>query len=188
MCGRYQFTASRNDPYLRAVLKQMDARFPNSYQTGDVHPGDRAVGIVANSDKLLAVPAVFGWPSYDKKLLINARAETAAQKPTFSEALRLRRIVLPASGFYEWTHDDAHLQYFFDLENRTVFYLAGLYRIDDGVLRFVILTRAANESMRPVHDRMPVILSAASSRSPAWATSRPSSGMRSCASTTCAPT
>lgn len=93
-----------------------------------------------------------------KGLLINARAETAADKPTFSTALQQTRCVIAASAFYEW---NAQKQAFL-FENAaedTPLYLAGLYTQDtDGQERFVILTREANDAVSPVHPRMPCLL------------------------------
>lgn len=93
-----------------------------------------------------------------KGLLINARAETAADKPTFSTALQQTRCVIAASAFYEW---NAQKQAFL-FENAaedTPLYLAGLYTQDtDGQGRFVILTREANDAVSPVHPRMPCLL------------------------------
>ena len=79
---------------------------------------------------------------------------------SFAESLHTRRIVLPASGFYEWGRDPEKTKYFFSVESEAVVYLGGLYQIVEGICRFVILTRAANASMAEVHDRMPVILGA----------------------------
>ena len=71
-------------------------------------------------------------------------------------ALLPRRIILPATGFYEWSSDKT--KYLFTPDGASVFYLCGLYKIIDGKYRFLILTRAANESMIEIHDRMPVIV------------------------------
>ncbi|MGI6736380.1 MAG: SOS response-associated peptidase [Anaerovoracaceae bacterium] len=85
-----------------------------------------------------------------EKLVINARAETAASRPMFRESLRQRRCIVPASRFYEW--DAAKNKVTFWLPENPVLFLAGLYRAG----RFVILTTEANDSVRPVHDRMPL--------------------------------
>ena len=73
----------------------------------------------------------------------------------FSEALKERRIILPATGFYEW--DTSRTKYLFTAYGQPVMYLCGLYTVEDGRYRFVILTRAANDSMIETHARMPVI-------------------------------
>ena len=157
MCGRYYFVRSGTDEKLEAIGKAMEKNYPGQYKTGEIFPGDAAPAIIARGDRIVAVPAVFGFPGFqDGKLLINARGETAAEKKTFAECLKERRIVLPATGFYEWSSDKT--KYLFSVGSSTVFYLCGLYRIVDGKYRFVILTRAANESMIEVHERMPVIV------------------------------
>ena len=65
---------------------------------------------------------------------------------------------LPATGFFEWSHDREKTKYLFTLESSKVLYLCGIYKPIDDALHFVILTREANESMSEIHDRMPVIV------------------------------
>jgi len=105
-------------------------------------------------------PACFGFPGYqDNKLIINARSETAAEKKTFADSLRDRRVILSASGFYEWSHHDKEkTKYLFNLPTMQAINLCGIYKLVDGAYRFVILTRPANESVIEVHDCMPVIV------------------------------
>lgn len=98
--------------------------------------------------------------------MINARSETAAQKPAFSRLLQARRCLLPASGFYEWrSQGKRKLPLYFSLKEDAPLLLAGLWdswRSPDGELveSCTILTTAANSLVAPVHDRMPVILPA----------------------------
>ncbi len=160
MCGRYYFSADDTDERVAAILRILERTHPGQFKTGEILPGDAAPAVIRRGDRLAPVPAVFGFPGFQgKKLLLNARSETAAEKKTFAESLRSRRIVLPASGFYEWGRDAQKTKYYFTAD-RPVVYLGGLYQVTDGVCRFVILTRAANESMIETHDRMPVILHA----------------------------
>lgn len=99
----------------------------------------------------------WGFPGYDKgKLLINARAESVRERPTFADSFAARRCVLPAAGFYEW--DRKKEKVVFTVPDRPILYLAGIYRPYGPEKRFVVLTREANASMAPVHDRMPLIL------------------------------
>ena len=84
----------------------------------------------------------------------------AAVTPAFAEAFREHRAILPADGFYEWSHDGKKTKYLFTLNGRRTLYLCGLYKRIGGEYRFVILTRPANESMAGIHDRMPVIAAA----------------------------
>jgi putative SOS response-associated peptidase YedK len=94
---------------------------------------------------------------------INARSETAADKPMFRHALKKRRCLVPASGFYEWLATGGRKQpYCFRSWDEKPFAFAGLWERWEGpdgpVESCAILTTGANELVRPVHDRMPVIL------------------------------
>lgn len=158
MCGRYFFTGMSNNEKLTAIMNMMDRMFPGTYKTGEIFPGDTVPAVIQSDGRIRAVPAVFGFPGFDgQKLLINARSETAAQKRTFADSLRERRVILPAEGFYEWSHDGEKTKYYFQVEDSPALYLCGLYKVIDGQPRFVILTRPANASMLETHDRMPVI-------------------------------
>ncbi|MBR0565518.1 SOS response-associated peptidase [Azoarcus sp. L1K30] len=94
---------------------------------------------------------------------INAKIETAAEKPMFRHAFRKSRVIVPASGFYEWRPGPDFKQPFFVRPaGEQLFGFAALLEhwagTDGPLLTFAILTTAANELMRPIHDRMPVIL------------------------------
>ena len=160
MCGRYFFSRVSEDEKLDAVNKYMEKNYPGAYKTGEIFPGEIVPAVIDLQGKIVAVPAGFGFPGYqDNKLIINARSETAAEKKTFADCLRDRRVILPASGFYEWSHHDREkTKYLFTSPTLQAIYLCGIYKIIDGAYRFVILTRPANESMIKVHDRMPVIV------------------------------
>jgi putative SOS response-associated peptidase YedK len=99
-------------------------------------------------------------------VIFNARAETALEKRMFSRPLLTRRCVIPSVGFYEWAHTDGKKdKLFFRLPENPMLYMAGMidtFKLPDGSSqdRFTMLTTAANASMRPFHDRMPVILAA----------------------------
>jgi putative SOS response-associated peptidase YedK len=96
--------------------------------------------------------------------LINARAETLAEKPAFRSALRERRCLVVADGFYEWKREGrSRRPMFFRLRDDRPFAFAGLWERwaggEQGPLETcTILTTEANDAVRPVHDRMPVIL------------------------------
>lgn len=96
--------------------------------------------------------------------MINARAETLSLKPSFRTAFKKRRCLIAADGFYEWFHEGKTKQpYFIQLKNRIVFSFAGLWESwnnpDGGVIEScTIITTSANELVRKIHDRMPVIL------------------------------
>lgn len=98
--------------------------------------------------------------------LINARAESIAEKPSFRDAFRNRRCIIPASGFYEWDKKSsgAKQPFYFYLKDKEVFGFAGLWEewLDKASGELVetctIITTEANRVLEPVHDRMPVIL------------------------------
>ena len=157
MCGRYNFSTDSSDEKMIALISVMERKYPGEYKTGEIFPGDPAPAMIARGDKIVPVPAIFGFSGFqDGKLLINARGETAAEKRSFADSLKERRVILPATGFYEW--DSKKTKYLFTADALSVLYLCGLYKIIDGKYRFVILTRQANESMAEIHDRMPVIV------------------------------
>lgn len=93
---------------------------------------------------------------------INARSEKAASSPMFRAAMRRRRCLVPADGFYEWKKVGSKKQpYYIRLQNDGVFAFAGIWERwgdNDELQTCAILTTDANELMRPIHDRMPVLL------------------------------
>ena len=126
-------------------------------RTADYTPAMEVAAVVGAAGTLAADILKWGFIGFDKgRLLINARAESVRTKQTFAESFAARRCVLPAAGFYEW--DKKKEKVIFRSPDRPILYLAGIYRPFGDEKRFVILTREANASMLPVHDRMPLIL------------------------------
>jgi putative SOS response-associated peptidase YedK len=102
------------------------------------------------------------WSS-DGKGFINARAETLEEKPSFSDSFRLRRCLIPANGFFEWKRRGREKQpFYFQLSDESAFAFAGIWDTwsnrGDVVTSCAILTTAANELVRELHDRMPAML------------------------------
>jgi putative SOS response-associated peptidase YedK len=106
-------------------------------------------------------------PDWSKDLVhttINARSETVHEKPTFSNALKFCRCIIPSTGFYEWTEEGGRKQpYFIRLLNSGIMGFAGLWERWQGeggdiLETCCILTTEANSLISPVHDRMPVII------------------------------
>lgn len=96
--------------------------------------------------------------------MINARAETVAEKPSFRSAFRRRRCLVPADGFYEWRKAPGRKHpYFIRFRDERPFAIASLWERWEGpdgsaVETCALITTAANEAVSPIHDRMPVIL------------------------------
>ena len=108
------------------------------------------------------IPAWYKAPN-DGPLIINARSETVAVKPAFREAIRTRRCIIPASGFYEWTAGPAkaRLPYYITRADGRPLALAGLWQAWGEMLTCAVVSIGAGPGMAGIHDREPVILEAA---------------------------
>lgn len=155
VCGRYQFSAEQADEILQIIQEIERKNGKGAFRGGEIRPTVKAPVLVAGKEGVEAELYTWGY-RLPGSLLINARAETAGEKPTFRESVAKRRCVIPSTGFYEW--DANRRKYFFTLPGEDALYMAGLYEIRDGQPCYCILTTAANESMREIHDRMPLIL------------------------------
>ena len=169
MCGRYTLIAELDELAAEFGLIELDGvaitpRY-NIAPTQSV-PVVRAIDNAKHIDALRwgLIP---GWAK-DADIgnkLINARSETAAEKPSFRSAFKKRRCIIPASGFYEWKKETGGKQpYYIRREDGKPLAFAGLWESWDGnansgpLETFTILTTEPNELMRSVHNRMPVIL------------------------------
>ena len=152
MCGRYFLDRDISDAALLRILETLEARGEDARLAGDVFPADRAPALAGC--RILAMRWGFSAPG-GGRLIINARGETAHEKPMFRGA---GRCLLPASGYYEWSDEaHGHQRYAFARPGEAV-YMAGLWRrAADGEMRFVILTREATPAAARVHGRMPVL-------------------------------
>ncbi|SLN68238.1 Putative SOS response-associated peptidase YedK [Roseovarius litorisediminis] len=136
----------------------------NICPTNDVHvvtaqDGQRRLGAM----RWGFLPHWYKSPS-DGPLLINARAETIAEKPAFREACRTRRCLIPATGFYEWSKDEDgnRLPWYIHASDGAPIAFAGIWQVwDKGeapVTSCAIVTTGANAAMSRIHHRMPVIV------------------------------
>ncbi|NCA72289.1 MAG: SOS response-associated peptidase [Sphingobacteriia bacterium] len=169
MCGRYaQFTSPRDIAEL----------FGATLDIADLSPRYNAapmqwLPVIRQRPSGERVLQALRWgllPSWAKdetiaNRLINARAETLAEKPSFRTAYRKRRCIVPADGFYEWVkRPEGKQPFYIHASDGTLLAFAGLWerwtRTGDGELidSFTIVTTAANGRVRPLHERMPVIL------------------------------
>jgi putative SOS response-associated peptidase YedK len=171
MCGR--FRVARSKEILEEVFDAEDSLSPVEWSPRyNVAPGQAVVAVRQDVGRPVRQLAPLRWgliPAWAKDAaagykMINARAETAAARPAFCEAMRRRRCLIPADGFYEWKRAGKEkLPFCFTLADDAVFAFAGLWeqwRSAQGetVESCAILTTTPNELVRDVHDRMPVIL------------------------------
>jgi len=162
MCGRYYVdddTAKEIERIIR-MAEEKAASITNEpilLASGDIRPTDKAPILMADDRTICCRMQKWGLPGFDgKQVLFNARSESALTKPTFRDAMVNRRIVVPAAGFYEWNSRKEKSTFY--RKNHPAIFMAGLYNPYEEGGRFVILTTAANPSMEPVHDRMPLLL------------------------------
>ena len=153
MCARYYIQESIYEdiePLVGAVEEEERI-------TGDVHPSECPPIIVFDQKPVLTTKIAWGYPARKGKgLLINARAETVMEKPTFRNGIRHRRCLLPASGFYEWDAEKNKVEC--RAKKDGSLFLAGCYDVFDNERYFTIITTTANESMQLIHDRMPLMI------------------------------
>ena len=163
MCGRYYIASEDADRQIRALIDEInrrEARRPDgkTMKTGEVFPSDDAL-VVANSRAGNPRPFLMRWgfETGGRSLLINARSETADSRPLFAPLTRERRLVVPATGYFEWERrGSARVKYLLTL-NQSPAYMAGLYRLTENGGEFVILTKDADPKIRFIHERMPVL-------------------------------
>lgn len=150
MCVRFHLEYSHKT--VQKLLTEIPREKQVQLRFGDVFPNDFVPVLTAEE----AVAARWGFGRSDKKgVLINARAETVTQRQTFRKSFLERRCLIPANGFYEW--DNQKNKYYFTREDGGLLYLCGFYREEEGVPRFIVLTRPATPPVSARHDRIPVI-------------------------------
>ena len=162
MCGRYTLKRPR-----RVRLEGLDDNelfsVPPRY---NIAPSQNVLAVIQRGVEREALFLQWGLiPSWSKdgKGFINARSETIADKPSFSESFQRRRCLILADGFYEWQRSGKIAQpYFFQMQDESPFAFAGIWdewRGDgNAITSCAIITTKANELLASIHDRMPVIL------------------------------
>lgn len=146
-----------------------EARAPEFKPSYNISPGRDILAVVRNGENRLCllrwglVPSWARDPSIGNRL-INARAETLAEKPAFKDAFVKRRCLIAVDGFYEWKKEGGRsIPFYVRMKEDRVFGLAGLYetwRAPDGrdISTCTVITTGANPLLSPIHDRMPVII------------------------------
>lgn len=167
MCGRFYVDPDDTEEELLALYERLQAREQQrnaafTLKVGEICPGDTAAVLALNRSRVPSIFAMRWGFRMDKRLVFNARSETAAQRPMFRESMQLRRCLIPASAYFEWDHREPKpVKYRFAAVQHAPLYLAGLYRLEPEGAAFTILTREAAPEISMFHDRMPVIASGA---------------------------
>lgn len=148
---------------MEEIIALLQRRPASSMKTaGDALPTD-TLPVLACSRKMerAAFAMQWGYTVAGGGRVINARSETAAQKPLFQDGIKNRRCLIPAAWYYEWERRGREkVRYAIRPQGKGPAFLAGLYRVDaaSGAAQFVVLTREAVGELALIHPRMPVIL------------------------------
>ena len=134
--------------------------------SGEIRPTNVVPVIASGRDrKIGAFPMRWGFLVPGGSLVVNARTETAAAKPTFRDAWKSHRCIIPASWYYEWEHTKTPAgkvktgdKYAIQPRGEKMTWLCGLYRMEEGFPVFAVLTKEPTEYLKGIHDRMPLIL------------------------------
>lgn len=164
MCGR--FTSTKPEKLKIAGVNAADLK--EAKPRYNVAPGQNILTIIQASDEKHALYLHWGLiPSWSKELrgdgIINARAETLEEKPSFQDSFKRRRCLIPADGFFEWKKEGKLKQpYYFRMKDKSVFSFAGIWdswkHAGKEIISCAIITTTPNELVSTVHNRMPVIL------------------------------
>jgi len=168
MCGRYVLHVYLSEITDQFEIYEVEWVWEPNY---NIAPGNNVAGIIKNGSnrlKALRWGLIPHWAK-DESVgyrMINARAETLAEKPAFRRAFQKQRCIIPANGFYEWCHEENKKKktpYYISLRSGKLMGFAGLYETwkskDNRLITScTIITTKPNEVVQPLHNRMPVIL------------------------------
>jgi putative SOS response-associated peptidase YedK len=165
MCGRFSLTANEAELNLRFELAGGDAPYVPRYNGA---PTQMLAVITGENPHKLSYHRWGLIPPWAKDIsignkMINARAETITEKASFRTPLFSKRCLVPSDGFYEWQQDAGKQPYRIFVKANPIFSMAGLWerwKSPEGIVieSFNIITTEANSFMKPIHNRMPVIL------------------------------
>ena len=166
MCGRYSLISDIGELARRFEFDVGQLTLTPRY---NIAPTQEVLTVLGGEERHATVMRWGLIPRWAKSAsigsrMINARAETVAQKPSFRGALRRMRCLIPANGFYEWQRSGGSKRpMHIGLSSKQPFAFAGLWSVwtDPGgqdVQSCTIVTKSANDLLRPIHERMPVIL------------------------------
>ena len=164
MCGRYRLDAGEKE--LEEIIRELNRREEKLggdkpvKTSGDLYPGDRVPVLCrGRSGGIGAFAMEWGYRMEDGRRLINARLETAAQKPIFRDGMVSRRCLMPMSAYYEWEKRGSdRVKYRIAPAEDGLHCLAGIYRMEENRAVFTVLTTSAAAQLAFIHDRMPVLV------------------------------
>ncbi|MHC1784655.1 MAG: SOS response-associated peptidase [Anaerolineaceae bacterium] len=169
MCGRFTITLDGSDLQDELAIAEVPPDWRPRYNAAPTQP----IGVVADLTTRKMEWMRWGLIPFWAKdmsigvMMINARAETILEKPSFRQAFHKRRCIIPADGFFEWQKNAnkkiPSVPHYFTMKDHKPFAFAGLWEIwcspvGEEIRSCTIITTSANELLRPIHDRMPVIL------------------------------
>jgi len=154
MCGRMII-----DTKLGSVVSEFFGFNFTALTNDNLSPGQVVSTVIKNEGGFQQLNADWGIKrSWSKRLLINAQSETVTQKPTFSNAIKANRCLIPCSGWYEWRTENGKKQkYLFSNSNDEPFLMAAVW-YQTPTPQLVTLTTAPNEKCAQYHKRMPVLV------------------------------
>jgi len=174
MCGRYMIEDNEDSGAMRKILAEVKKHYSETREylklkTGEIFPSDFAPVIIPEKgDKIDAVPMKWGFDYANARkggVVINARSEGIHERYMFKNAIKNKRCIIPANGFYEWkkyTDGRKSEKYLIQNETSPMLYLAGVYdyftdlKTNQKQVQFVIITRESWGVFRSLHHRMPV--------------------------------
>ncbi|QVK17476.1 SOS response-associated peptidase [Mycoplasmatota bacterium] len=170
MCGRISVALSTED-MIQVLRERYDIDEENidfELPRYNVAPSTKVLSVISDGKKYRVGSLRWGfipfWAKDEKFYSINAKAETISSKPMFKDSFKHKRCVILADGFYEWKKENKNkIPYHFKVTDQSILPLAGLwsaYTKEDGsnIYTCTVITTEPNEIMKPIHDRMPVIL------------------------------
>lgn len=161
MCGRYTLSASKEELKDRY---QAEIRMDEIEEREEIFPTTMNVVLLPN---YIMYPVRWGFtPSFTKQPIINARSETILEKPLFKEPFQKKRCIIPATSFFEWEKAEGNpkkIKREIRVKDQPIFSIAGICERfpnekGENMLSYTILTTEANEQLKQIHSRMPVLL------------------------------
>lgn len=157
MCGRLNVI---DDPLVQWIADVLGITF-TTQTNRDLRPTQQVETIAATGPAARQLTTTWGIkPTWAKKLLINAQAETVAEKPTFRQAFKAQRCIVPCTGWYEWRDEGGSRKqrYAFSHEDGTPCLMAGIWFGQPASAELVTLTTEPTAPCAEIHHRMPLLI------------------------------